>query len=191
LFVDPLTIALMAKRKREDDPGASRLRTTISGGLGKSKRVKVRQSTRVADKENITLPETKPQSKPTVKFPAWGANVPKKTITTKRKVSSRPLTSRPVLQQKSLNISAELKKHPISKHVLKPNLYNDEGWIGQQQVLMTSILNEILETHSSQNKLWKEKDLEKARAKAFEYYQGDEFQIIVRRLNSVPLLANL
>jgi hypothetical protein len=181
----------MAKRKREDHPGASRLRTTISGGLGKSKRVKVQQSTRVADKENVSIPETRPRSKPAVKFPAWGANIPKKTIATKRKVSSRPFTSRPVLQQKSVNISEELKKHPISKHVLKPNLYNDEVWIGQQQVLMTSILNEILETNSSQNKLWSEKDLEKARAKAFEYYQSDEFQIIVRRLNSVPLPANL
>lgn len=178
----------MAKRKRDDNPGASRLRTTISGGLGKSKRVKAQQSSRVADKENIKPPEPKSKSKAPVKFPPWGANIPKKTAATKRKVPFRPLNSRRVLQPKSLNVSTELKKHPISEHILKPNLYNHEGWIGQQQVLMTSILNEVLETHACQNKAWKEEDLENARTLAFQYYQSDEFQIIVRRLSSVSLL---
>ena len=181
-------ITVMAKRKRDDEPCASRLPTTIAGGLGKSKRVKVQQSTRAADKENIRFPEANSKSKAPVKFPAWGANILKKKAATKRRVPSRPLNARSALQPKSLNVSTEVKKHPISEHILKPNLYNDEGWIGQQQVLMTSILNEILETHACQEQAWKEKDLENARKMAFQYYQSDEFQIIVRRLSSVSLL---
>jgi hypothetical protein len=176
----------MAKRKREDDSTASCLRTTILEGLGKPKRVKSQQSNCVADKEN-RLPESKPPSKPSLQSRVSGAKNPRNGITTKRKVSSGPLLYRPVLQPKCLNVSAQLKKYPISKHIINPNSYKDEGWIGQQQVLMTSILNEVLETHSSQSKIWKEKDLDLARTKAFDYYQSDEFQIIVRRLNSVSL----
>lgn len=187
MFVDPLTPACMAKRKREDDSTASCLRTTILEGLGKPKRVKSQQSNRVADNKENRLPESKPPSKPSLQSRVSGAKNPRNGITTKRKVSSGPLLYRPVLQPKCLNVSAQLKKYPISKHIINPNSYKDEGWIGQQQVLMTSILNEVLETHSSQSKIWKEKDLDLARTKAFDYYQSDEFQIIVRRLNSVSL----
>lgn len=174
----------MAKRKREDESAAFRPRINIAEGLGKAKRVRIGQCTRVADKENIRAPEARSWPKPGPRFPACKSNIHKNTKT-KKPPSVKHLPGRGVLQPKCLNVSAELKRHPISEHVLKSNLYNDEGWIGQQQVLMTSVLNEIFDTHTRRNKSWEEKELQNARTIAFAYYQSDEFQIIIRRLNSV------
>lgn len=174
----------MAKRKREDDSAAFRGRINIAEGLGKSKRVRIEKCTSIADKENIRAPEARFWPKPGPKFPVCESNV-SRNAKSKKSSSFQHLPRRGVLQPKCLNVSAELKRHPISKHVLKSTLYNDEGWIGQQQALMTSILNEILSTHARKNKSWEEKELENARTTAFAYYQSDEFQIIIRRLNSV------
>lgn len=78
-----------------------------------------------------------------------------------------------------------LCQHPLSKHILRPNLYNDEGWIKQQQTIFTSILNEVLARHESQSKIWHGEVAERVRSAAFQLYQTDEFQTVVRRLSSV------
>jgi hypothetical protein len=156
----------------------------IAEGLGKAKRVRSEQCTRVADKENTRAAEAKPWPKSYPQFPPCRSNIHKNTKT-KKPLSVKHSARRGILQPKCLNVSAELKRHPISEHVLKSNVYNDGGWIGQQQVLMTSILNETLDTHVRKNKSWEDKELRNARTIAFAYYQSNEFQIIIRRLNSV------
>jgi hypothetical protein len=90
-------------------------------------------------------------------------------------------------QPKINNISNLLIKHPISKHVLKSNLYSGENWIEQQQKVFTSVLNEVLESHDLTSKAWKD-DIETIRATAFDYYQGETFQNTARRLSTVRLL---
>lgn len=145
-------------------------------GLGQLKRVKRKPEGITADKENIL-------SFPQAKEPK---SVPKQTVhpgIPPRK-SSIKATKQPrsrVLQPKN-NHSKLLASHPVSKHIAKSDLYNDEGWIGQQQRLFTLILNEVLGSENAKPDSW---DEESVRKTAFDFYQSDSFQLVVRRLKIV------
>jgi hypothetical protein len=165
----------MSKRPREWDVGLQRPQRIARRGIGPSKRIKT-DVAHDGEKENLrmshdTLP-SKLQSR---------NHDPKPAMTKAKVVPSR----RQALKPKSHNSLTLRVAHPISEHVVKSNLYDDENWIGQQQELFTSILNEILETETSQAAAWDDQALERARTASFEYYQSNSFQSIVHRLSSV------
>lgn len=103
---------------------------------------------------------------------------------------SRP---RQTLQPKTKNVSPTaskvLQQHPLSAHILKANLYDYESWVGQQQAVFTSILNEVFASQKSMSRSWNERALDKVRAVAFQYYQCDTFQLLVHRIRNVSSLA--
>jgi len=105
--------------------------------------------------------------------------IPQRTSSMKATTQPRPR----VLQSKTNIRSKLLSIHPVSKHIAKSDLYNDESWIGQQQRLFTSILNEVLESQNAKPDPWDEESIRKT---AFDFYQADSFQLIVRRLKIVP-----
>jgi hypothetical protein len=134
----------------------------------------------VADKENILCSRDNEQAK--------FANQLSRYTEYSTKGSTTKKTTRPpsrVLQLKINNTSQLLHKHPVSQHITKSNLYSDENWIGMQQQLFTSILNEVLGSQFSGPNTWKFEILKDIRKIAFEYYQKEAFQIIVKRLNTV------
>ena len=147
-------------------------------GLGQSKRVKRKTEVIVADKENIPyFPQTK-ECKSVAKQVVHPGIPPR---TSSIKATKQPGSR--VLQPKTKNYSKLLASHPVSKHIAKADLYNDEGWIGQQQRLFTSILNEVLDSQNANPRPWDEESIRKT---AFDFYQADSFQLIVRRLKNVP-----
>jgi len=165
----------MSKRPRDRDVGLQRPQRIPRRGIGLSKRVK----TDVAhdrDKENIRMSRNTPPSK------LLNRNHNLRPTRTQPKVVS---STRQALKPKSNNFLALRVAHPISEHVVKSNLYDDENWIGQQQELFTPILNEILETETSRVTSWDDQALEMARVSSFEYYQSNSFQSIVHRLGTV------
>src|SRR5437667_2195797 len=114
-----------------------------------------------ADKENIRHSRWVKDSK-SVPKPGSHSELPPAIIQeTKPPRRSRPLQSK-------LNNPKLLIQHPVSNHIAKSNLYNDESWIGQQQQLFTAILNEILESQSPRSSTWDDGDLlEQMRKTAF------------------------
>jgi hypothetical protein len=165
----------MSKRPREWDVGLQRPQRILRRGIGPSKRIKT-DVEHDGDKENLRMSHDIHSSK------LQSRNIDPKPTMTKPKVVP---SSRQALKPKSNNSLALRIAHPISEHVVKSNLYDDENWIGQQQELFTSILNEILETETSQAASWDDQALERARTASFEYYQSNSFQSIVHRLSSV------
>jgi len=165
----------MSKRPCEWDVGLQRPQRIPRRGNGPSKRIKT-DVAHDGDKENIRMSHNTPPSK------LRNRNHNLRQIITKPKPV--PLTRRALIP-KSNNSLALKTVHPISEHVIKSNLYDNENWIGQQQELFTSILNEILETETSQAASWDDQALERARIASFEYYQSNSFQSIVHRLSSV------
>ena len=99
--------------------------------------------------------------------------------------------ARSTILQSKKNVTKLLNKHPISIHITKSDLYNDENWVGQQQELFTSVLNDIFEGQYSPLNLWGRGLLEIFRKEAFEYYETEVFQSIVKRLSSVYSLECL
>jgi len=164
----------MSKRPREWDVGLQRPQIIARRGIGPSKRIKT-DVAHDGEKENLRMSHDTPS-----KLQSRNHD-PKPTMTKPKVVPS----SRQALKPKNHNSLALSIAHPISEHVVKSNLYDDENWIGQQQELFTSILNEILETETSQAASWDEQALERARPASFEYYQSNSFQSIVHRLSSV------
>src|SRR5271154_1174687 len=128
----------MAKRKHVDETA----HLATANGLGRPKRVKL---SNVANKENIQNPA------PTTSKP-----IQKVEETTKTRVKPGPIPTtrtahksprRRALQDKTENktsLSNLRKQHPISKHITRSSIYNYEGWIEQQEVVFTSILNGII-----------------------------------------------
>jgi hypothetical protein len=170
---------LMSKRTRPyEDIDIHQLPKHSLRGLGQSKRVKRKTETILADKENIPY---FPQTKECKSLPQQTVHpcIPPKTKSIKATKQPRSRA----LQRKTNNHPKLLACHPVSKHIVKSDLYNDEGWIGRQQQLFTSILNEVLESPNTAPDPW---DEESVRKTAFEFYQADSFQLIVRRLKSVP-----
>ena len=171
----------MSKRTRPyEDIDIHQLPKHSVRGLGQSKRVKRKTETIIPDKENIPF---FPQTKECKSLPQQIVHPPKtKSIKSTKQPRSR------VLQRKTNNRPKLLACHPVSKHIVKSDLYNDEGWIGRQQRLFTSILNEVLESPNAGPDPWDEESIRKA---AFEFYQADSFQLIVRRLKSVPHFSDI
>jgi hypothetical protein len=160
--------------------------TAMSGGLGKAKRLKRPAMAMLAEKENIILSRQSQPPKPFLK--STRQQKPRMNVTQ----NPSNVKKRRVLQPKSNNVqpkrstsSSLLKKYPMSEHVVKPILCNDETWIGQQQTLFTSILNETFASQVVKDNLWTDDRLDEIRRTAFVGYQCDEFQIIMRRLNNV------
>ena len=168
----------MSKRTRPyEDVDVYQLPKYSRRGLGQSKRVKRKSEVIIADKENIPyFPQAKERK-----------TVPKQVHQgIPRKTSSIKATKQPrsrALQPKTNDRSKLLANHPVSQHIAKSDLYNEEGWIGQQQRLFTSILNEVLESQNAKASPWDEESIRKT---AFDFYQADSFQLIVRRLKIVP-----
>jgi hypothetical protein len=146
-------------------------------GLGQSKRVKRKPEGITADKENIpSFPQAKkPKSVP--KQAVHPGIPPRKSSI---KATKQPRSR--ILQPKQNNHSKLLASHPVSKHIARSDAYNDESWIGQQQRLFTSILNEVLVSEGAKRDSWDEESIRKT---AFDFYQSDSFQLIVKRLKIV------
>src|SRR5947207_10083486 len=139
-----------------------------SRGLGQSKRVKRKTAAMVADKENIPYSRQTKDCKSIAKQPIH-PGIPKRTSSLKEKKHPR---SR-VLQPKINDHSRLLASHPVSKHIAKSDLYNDEAWSGQQQQLFTTIYNKVLESQHAHPDPWDEEYIRKT---AFDFYQEDHFQ---------------
>ena len=169
---------IMSKRTRSfEDIDVHQPPKHSSRGLGQSKRVKRKTAAIVTDKENIPYsPQT--EHRKLIAKPPIHPGIPQRTSSVKATNHPRPRA----LQPKVNNYSKLLATHPVSKHIAKSDLYNDEAWIGHQQQLFTSILNEILEHEHAHPDPWDEECIRKA---AFDFYQEDHFQLIVRRLNNV------
>jgi hypothetical protein len=172
----------MSKRRRDGPSDELCLQSSSSQLLRGPKRVK-----RVAavDKENILPPVRVKSSKSVLKrLSLANQNLAKGPVKLTKQSRPRralqPKNAKPVLPK-----TKALKQHPISDHILKANLYDDESWIGQQQKLFTSILNEVFASQNQKSNQWDEDMLEKARVIAFQYYQGDDFQLLVCRITSV------
>jgi hypothetical protein len=106
-----------------------------------------------------------------------------------RNTGGRSTTRKAIpLQPKTLNtsirISTPLDQHPISRHILKSNLYDDESWIDQQQQLFTTILNRTFAQYGKASS-WGDEEAEGIKAVAFQYYQSELLQSTVPRLRSV------
>jgi hypothetical protein len=163
---------------------------SLPSGLGKPKRLKCPAITRLEEKENIILQNGPQPPKAFLKRARQQIprpNIPQNTSSIKKRRILQPKSNNlPTKKNASSNV---LKKYPMSEHVVKPILCNDETWIGQQQTLFTSILNETFESQLVQSNLWTDDRLEEIRRTAFLNYQCDEFQNIIRRLDSVPILS--
>lgn len=169
----------MSKRTRPyEDVDVHQLPKYSRRGLGQSKRVKRKSEAIIADKENIPC---FPQAKECKTVPKQEIHrgIPRKTSSVKTKKQPRSRA----LQPKTNDRSKLLANYPVSQHIAKSDLYNEEGWIGQQQRLFTSILNEVLESQNTKAGPWDEESIRKT---AFDFYQADSFQLIVRRLRIVP-----
>ena len=170
----------MTKRPHAWEVGLQRPLGVPQGDIGPLEHVKT-DVARFGDKENSRISQDRRPSK----FKNHtAANTNPRPILTKNKAV--PTTRRP-LKPKHSNALALRAAYPISEHIVKSNLYDDENWIGQQQVLFASILNEILETAAFDSTSWDNERLEKVRLASFEYFQSSSFQSIVHRLTTVPV----
>ena len=167
----------MRKRTRLDDD-AIPLQHNSLRELGLPKRIK-RNVTAAANKENLPCPRKSNNSKLAQIHakPRPNQSLSRGTRNAKQ--------ARSVILQPKQKLAALLNKHPVSTHITKSDLYNDENWVGLQQELFTSVLNDIFEVQCSLSNLWNRGPPENFRQKAFEYYESEVFQSIVKRLNSV------
>lgn len=170
----------------------SRPPKAISGGLGKAKRLKRPAMAMLAEKENI-IPSRqsqppKPFLKSTTRQQVPRQIIPQNTAIVKKRRVLQPKSNN--LQSKRSTSSSLLKNYPLSEHVVKPIVCNDETWIGQQQILFTSILNETFGSQVLKDNLWTDDRLFEIRRTAFARYQCSEFQRIIRVLNTVSGFYN-
>jgi hypothetical protein len=175
----------MAKRTRRDvDDDAIPPQHNSLRELGFPKRIK-RNVNAAANKENLLLPP-KSNNPKLAQIPA--KRRPNQSLARGTRKAKQPRLT--VLQPKQ-SITTLLNKHPVSTHITKSDLYDDENWVAQQQELFTAVLNDILKVQCSPPSLWDRVLLEKFRKKAFEYYETEVFQSIVKRLNNVYSLECL
>jgi hypothetical protein len=143
----------------------------------------------IAEKENIPPPVRVESFRPAPKRSSCASRNVRESLIKNRK----QFRSRQILQPKTKIVSHTnskvLQQHPPSDHILKANLYDDESWVGQQQALFTSILNEVFASQRRMSHSWNEGILDKIRTVAFQYYQGNTFQLLVHRIKSVSSLA--
>jgi len=156
------------------------------------RKVHLRRADRVLSR-NITIPSEKEN------FPDTGDLLPGRRQHSSLQRTRAPLATewntpngisnpqREVLRLKEQRLNI-IRQHPISRHVIKADFFQDEDWIEQQQRLFTSVLNEAFRKKLSPEKLREFSSTE--RKLAFNYYQSDDFQQIRRRLSAVhPYLA--
>ena len=170
----------MNKRQRPAEFEVNRGQVISGVPASQCKRIKL--ASQRLDKENVPYSRSLPATKSST-LHSRKNNLRNATLNARK--SRKPPHNGDVLRLKVDKTSNLIVAHPISKHIIKSNLYNDEGWIGQQQQLFVAILNDILESQQCKTTLWKVDALENARASAFEYYQTQDFQNIVKLLNTV------
>ena len=182
----PTQSTRMSKRHRAGHLDVFHSKDAFCNELPRVKRAKLHH--READKENVPLSRVTQRqnvnARSRTKKITHGraAAKPKKNASGTRKVHALKNT-------KYNNTPELLAAHPVSKHILRPNLYDDEAWKGKQQELFVGILNDILESQKKTSMTWNGQAPESIRSTAFEYYQADTFQEIAKRLTTVRFVT--
>lgn len=172
----------MNKRHRAGHLEAFHSKDAFCNEFPRAKRAKLHH--READKENVPLSRVTQRENMSARHRSKkitngrAAVKPKKNAPGTRKVLT-------VKKTKYDDTTELLAAHPVSKHILRSNLYDDETWKGKQQELFVGILNDILGSQKKTSMTWDGQAPEGIRSAAFEYYQADTFRDIAKRLNTV------